>query len=108
MTNASSIQTESGNRRGMRPEIEEAILTWVNKIHAQGVNVFSEMIKGMSIRIFDGVNEMLPVGIVSTTLDERNADDRAASGAIYRRQRKLRKKLIGAYRQTSIESYFKK
>ncbi len=59
--------------------------------HAQGVNVSSEMIKGIGIRILDGVNEMLQVGIVSTALDERNADDRAASRAMYRRQRELRK-----------------
>ncbi len=91
----------------MRPEIEKAILTWVNKIHAQGVNVLRND-KRDEYQNFDGVNEMLPAWYCVYDVDERNADDRAASGAIYRRQRKLRKKLIGAYRQTSIESYFKK
>ncbi len=42
------------------------------------------------------------LNIVSMALDERNADDKAASRAIYRHQRELRKKLIGVYQQTSI------
>ncbi len=65
-------------------------------MYAQGVNVSSEMIKRIGIRILDGVNEMLSAWyyVMSTALDERNAYDRAASRAIYRRQRELRKKLI--------------
>ncbi len=50
------IQTESGNRRGMHPEIEKALLTQVNEIHAQGVNVSSKMIKEMGISILGRVN----------------------------------------------------
>ncbi len=60
---------------------------------------FSEMIKEMSIRILDGENEMFPAWYCVYDVDERNADDTAASRAIYRRQRKLRKNLIGAYRE---------
>ncbi len=41
-------------------------------------------------------------------VDDRNTDDIAASRAIYRRQRELRNKMVGTYRQTSIESYFHK
>ncbi len=93
---------------GMRPELEKALLTWVNIMHAQRVNVSSEMIKEMGIRILDGVNEMLPAWYCVYDVDERNADDRAASRAIYRHQYELRKKLVGAYRQTRIESYFTK
>ncbi len=41
--------------------------------------MFFENDKGNGIRILDGVNEMLPVGILSEALDERNAfiDDNA-------------------------------
>ncbi len=46
--------------KGMHPKIEKALLTWVNEMHTQGVNVSSEMIKEMGIRILDGVNEMCP------------------------------------------------
>ncbi len=46
---------------GNASRIDKALLTWVNEIHVQGVNVSSEMIKEMSIRILERVNEMLPV-----------------------------------------------
>ncbi len=75
-------------------------------MHAQRVNISSEMIRGIGIRILDGVNEMLPVGIVSTALDERNAEDRAASRAFIDINAKLRKKLIGVYQQARMQSYF--
>ncbi len=42
---------------GMHPELTMALLTWVNEIHAQGVNVSSEMIKEKGIRILERVNE---------------------------------------------------
>ncbi len=45
---------------GMHPEFEKALLTCVNEMHAQGVNVSSEIIEEMGIRILDRVNEMLP------------------------------------------------
>ncbi len=38
---------------GMDPEFEKAVLTWVNEMHAQRVNVSSKMIKEMGIRILD-------------------------------------------------------
>ncbi len=40
----------------MHPEYEKALLTWVNEMHAQGVNVSSEMIKETGIRILARVN----------------------------------------------------
>ncbi len=46
---------------GNASRIDKALLTWVNEIHAQGVNVSSEMIKEKGIRILERVNEMLPV-----------------------------------------------
>ncbi len=57
-------------------------------MHTQGVNVSSEMIKEMGIRILDGVNEMYLWD--------------SFERAIYRRQRELPKKLVSAYRQASI------
>ncbi len=42
----------------MHPEIEKALLMWVNKMHAQGENVSSEVRKEMGIRIVHGENEM--------------------------------------------------
>ncbi len=46
-----------------------------HQMHAQGVNVSSEMIKGIGIRILDGVNEMVPAWFCVYGVDERNADD---------------------------------
>ncbi len=44
----------------MNLEIEKALLTWVNEMHAQGVNGSSKMMKEMGISILGRVNEMLP------------------------------------------------
>ncbi len=44
----------------MHPEHEKALLTWVNEMHAQAVNVSSEMMKEMEVGLLDRVNEMLP------------------------------------------------
>ncbi len=44
----------------MHPEIEKALLTCVNEMHAQGVNVSSKMIQEMRISILGRVNEILP------------------------------------------------
>ncbi len=44
-------------------------------MNAQGVNVSSEMIKGIGIRILDRVNEMLTAWFCVYGVDERNADD---------------------------------
>ncbi len=59
-TNSSSVQAESENRRECIQKIEIALLTWVNKMHAQGVNIPSETVKELGIRILDGVNDMRP------------------------------------------------
>ncbi len=56
MSNASSIQTETGNRRECVQNLKKALLTWVNEMHAQEVDVSSKMIKEMGIRILDRVN----------------------------------------------------
>ncbi len=50
------------------------------------------MIKGIGIRIIVGVNEMLPAWYYVYGVDEGNADDRASSRAIYRRQRETAQK----------------
>ncbi len=81
----------------MHPEIEKALLTWVKKIHTQRVNVSLEMIKEVGIRILDGVNEMCP--------DEKENSCEFSNGPNIDVNAKLLKKLVGAYRQTSIGSY---
>ncbi len=59
MTNASSIQNRKRKSGGMHLEFENTLRTWVNKTHAQRVNVSSKITKEMGIRILDRVNEML-------------------------------------------------
>ncbi len=60
MTNTASIQTQSGNRRECIQKLKKALLNWVNKMHAQGVNCSSKMMKEMGISILGRVNEMVP------------------------------------------------
>ncbi len=64
-------------------------------MHAQLVNVLG-IIKEMGIRILDGVNEIRP--------DEKKIHLTFSKRAVYRCQREPRKKLAGAYCQTSVES----
>ncbi len=64
----------------MHLELEKALLTWVNEIHAQAVNVSSGMIKEIGIRIIDRVNEMLP--------DEKKIHLTISNGWLFKFERK--------------------
>ncbi len=57
-----SIQKESGNRRESIQKSKRPSSNGPIKMHSKGVNVSSEMIKEMGIRILDRVNEMYPDG----------------------------------------------
>ncbi len=92
MTNASSIRTESGNLRECIQELKRPSSHVSIKMHAQREYVSSKLIE-MGIRFLDGVNEMRP--------DEMKMH--LTLRAIYRFQRKLRKKMVGAaLRQINI------
>ncbi len=63
---------------GNASRIDKALLTCVNEMHAQGVNVSSEMIKEMGIRILERVNKMLP--------DEKKIRSTFSKGCLFKFQ----------------------
>ncbi len=44
----------------MHPEFENPLLTWVNEMYVQALNVSPELIKEMGVRILYRVIKMLP------------------------------------------------
>ncbi len=59
----------------MRPKNWKGPSHLGQQMHAHGVNVSSEMIKGIGIRILDGVNEMLLACYCVYCVMKKNAYD---------------------------------